>query len=66
MMASDKLKASGALVGLRGAFFVLDVDAPEDILMFFGYTMLQNFDVKVYPMMPMEKLGKVFAQQVRA
>ncbi len=61
MMASKKLKASGALVGMPGAFFVLDVDAPEDIMMFFGKTMLQNFDLKLYPSMPMEKLGEVFA-----
>ncbi|MGZ7162526.1 MAG: hypothetical protein ACXVI8_07740 [Halobacteriota archaeon] len=63
MMASGKLKASGALVGMRGAFFVLDADAPEDILMFLGNTMLQNFDVKVYPTMPVAKLGEIFAQQ---
>lgn len=45
MTASEKLKASGALVGMRGAFFALDVDAPEDIMTFFGKTMTQNFDL---------------------
>ena len=32
IMASGKIAASGTFAGMRGGFFLIDVEAPEDIL----------------------------------
>ncbi len=64
VMTSGKVKASGALIGRRGAFLIIDADAPEDIMRLFNPKMLQYFDMKVYPTMPLARLGEVFGIQV--
>jgi len=61
IMASGKVAASGTFAGMRGGFFLIDVDAPEDIFKTLGKVIVENFHVDIYPIMPFAKLGEVFA-----
>lgn len=61
IMASSKIATSGTFAGIRGGFFLIDVDAPEEIFMTLGKVIVENFHVDIYPIMPFAKLGEVFA-----
>jgi hypothetical protein len=61
IMASGKLATGGTFAGIRGGFFLINADAPEDIFKTLGKVITTNFHVDVYPVMSFDKLGEVFA-----
>ncbi len=60
LMASGKVTASGFLGGVRGAFFVIDIDAPEELYALFGPEVYSTCALDVYPIIPLEKGGELF------
>ncbi len=62
ILASDKVTASGSFAGMRAGFFLINADTPEDIYTTLGRVILENYRTEVYPIVPFDKLGEVFAQ----
>ena len=62
IMESDKVQDSGLLCGKRGAFFIVDVDAPEELVELFGPEAYTNFEVDVQPLAPLERIADLFQQ----
>ena len=62
LLGSDKVKESGLLCGKRGAFFIVDVDAPEELVELFGPEAYTNFEVDVQPLAPLERIADLFQQ----
>lgn len=60
VMESGKVHASGLLAGCRGGFFVIDIDAPEDLYELFGPEIYGNCAVEAHPVVPIEKAGELF------
>jgi hypothetical protein len=63
---SDKVQDSGLLCGKRGGFFIVDVDAPEELLELLGPEIYANFETDVQPVAPMERIGELFQQWAAA
>ena len=63
LLGSEKVKESGLLCGnKRGAFFIVDVDAPEELVELFGPEAYTNFEVDVQPVAPLERIADLFQQ----
>src|SRR5215207_7552119 len=62
LLGSDKVKESGLLCGKRGAFFIVDVDAPEELVELVGPEAYTNFEVDVQPLAPLERIADLFQQ----
>ncbi len=60
IMESAKVRESGILSGKRGGFFLLDVDAPEELFEILGPEIYGNCKMEVHPVTPMEKIGELF------
>lgn len=59
---SGKMKAGGLLAGQRGGFFILDVNAAEEVLELLGGEILDSCTVDSHLLMSFEKLGEYFAK----
>jgi hypothetical protein len=59
-MKSDKVRQAGILSGKRAGFFLVDIDAPEEIYELFGPEILANFELEVHPVTPLDKIGELF------
>ncbi len=62
IMESGKVQESGLLCGKRGIFFIVDVDAPEELIALFGPEIYANFETDVQPVAPLESIGELFQQ----
>ncbi len=62
VLASDKVQDSGLMCGKRGGFFIVDVDAPEELFELLGPEIYANFETDVQPLAPMERIGELFQQ----
>ena len=62
IMESDKVQDSGLLCGKRGGFFIVEVDAPAELLELLGPEIYANFKTDVQPVAPMERLGELFQE----
>ena len=62
VLQSEKVKDSGLLCGKRGGFFIVEVDAPEELVELFGPEIYANFETDVQPVAPMERIGELFQQ----
>ena len=62
VLQSEKVIDSGLLCGRRGGYFIVDVDAPEELLALLGPEIYANFETDVQPVAPMERLGDIFQQ----
>jgi hypothetical protein len=60
MMQSGKVREAGILSGTRGGFFLVDVDAPEELFELFGPEIYANFKLEVHPVTPLDKIGELF------
>ena len=60
LMQSEKVRQAGILSGQRAGFFLVDIDAPEEIYELFGPEILANFKLEVHPVTPLEKIGQLF------
>ena len=61
ILASENVEASGSFAGSRAGFFLINASAPEDIYKALSKVVIENFHTDVYPIMPFEKLGELFA-----
>ncbi len=66
IMESGKVRESGLLCGKRGIFFIVDVDAPEELVELFGPEIYANFETDVQPVAPLERIGELFEQWAAA
>ncbi len=66
IMESGKVIESGLLCGKRGGFFIVEVDAPEELLELLGPEIYANFETDVQPVAPLEKIGELFQQWAAA
>jgi hypothetical protein len=62
ILQSDKVQDSGLLCGKRGGFFIVDVDAPEDLYELLGPEIYANFETDIQPLAPLERIGELFEQ----
>jgi hypothetical protein len=62
VMESGKIKEAGFLAGKRGAFFLVDVDAAEELYAIFGPEVYSSFHVEASPVAPPEKVAALFQQ----
>ena len=60
LMQSEKVREAGLLSGKRAGFFLVDIDAPEEIYELFGPEILANFKLEVHPVTPLDKIGALF------
>ena len=60
MTQSGKVREAGILSGTRGGYFLVDVDAPEEPLELMGPEIYANFKLEVYPVTPLNTIGKLF------
>jgi hypothetical protein len=60
VMESGKVREAGLLSSKRGAFFLLDIDAPEELYELFGPEVYGSFAVDAQPVTSMEKAGELF------
>ena len=66
IMESEKVQDGGLLCGKRGAFFIVEVDAPEELLELLGPEIYANFKTDAQPVAPMERIGELFQQWAAA
>jgi hypothetical protein len=66
ILGSDKVQDSGLLCGKRGAFFIVEVDAPEELLEVLGPEIYANFETDAQPVAPMERIGELFQEWAAA
>jgi hypothetical protein len=62
MVEAGKIQETGFLTDRRGGFFLIDVDAAEEIYEIFGPETFGRFHVQVSPVAPPEKVGQIFQQ----
>jgi hypothetical protein len=62
ILESEKVQDSGLLCGKRGAFFIVEVDAPEELFELLGPEIYANFETDVQPLAPLERIGELFQQ----
>lgn len=59
-LASGKVLASGSFADARGGFFLVDVDAAEDLHELLGHVIIDNCHVETHPVAPFEKVFEMF------
>jgi hypothetical protein len=62
---SGKVKASGIFVGVRGGFFVLDVDSSDELSEMF-FPIVDYVRIETHPLISIEKLGELFEKDAAA
>ena len=62
---SGKVKASGIFVGVRGGFFVLDVDSSDELFEML-VPIIDYVRLETHPLTSMEKLGEFFEKDAGA
>jgi hypothetical protein len=65
VMRSGNVREAGFLADRRGAFFLLDVDAAEELYALFGPEVYGNFRVQATPVAPLEAMGTLFQEWAR-
>ena len=59
LMQSDKVREAGILSAKRAGFFLVDIDAPEEIYELFGPEIYANFKLVAHPVTPLDKIGEL-------
>ena len=60
VMQSGKVREAGIFSDTRGGFFLVDIDAPEELFELFGPEVYANFELEAHPVTSMEKIGELF------
>ena len=60
IMESGKVRESGLLSSKRAGFFVVDIDAPEELYELFGPEVYDTCRVDAQPVTSIEKAGEMF------
>ena len=62
IMESTKVREAGLLSSKRGGFFLVDIDAPEELYKLFGPEFYDTCRVDAQPVTPIEAAGEMFGQ----
>jgi len=62
VMESGKVRESGFLGDKRAAFFLIDIDAPEEFYGLFGPETYGTCKLEAHPIIPLEEGGRLFQQ----
>ena len=62
VMASGKVREAGFLTDRRGGFFLVDIDAAEELYALFGPEVYGHFRVQASPVAPLERGAELFQQ----
>ena len=62
VMESGKVREAGLFSGKRGGFFLVDIDAPEDLYKLFGPEFYDVGRIDAQPVTPIETAGEIFGQ----
>ena len=62
VMESGKVAEAGFLTDRRGGFFLVDIDAAEELYALLGPEVYGHFRVRASPVAPLEKGAALFAQ----
>jgi hypothetical protein len=62
LMESSKVREAGLLSSKRGGFFLVDIDAPEELYKLFGPEIYGSCAVDAQPVTPIETAGEIFQQ----
>lgn len=65
VMASGKVTEAGFLTDRRGAFFLIDIEAGEELYALFGPEVYGHFRVTVSPVAALERGAELFQQWAR-
>jgi hypothetical protein len=60
ILESGKVRESGLLSGKRAVFFVMDIDAPEELYEVIGPEIYSAAEVDAHPVTSIEKAGELF------
>ena len=62
VMESGKVREAGLLTGKRGGFFLVDIDAPEELYTLFGPEFYGSCAIDAHPVTAIETAGEIFQQ----
>ena len=62
VMESGKVREAGLLTGKRGGFFLVDIDAPEELYTLFGPEFYDTCRLDAQPVTSIETAGDMFGQ----
>ena len=62
VMESGKVREAGLFSSKRGGFFLVDIDAPEDLYKLFGPEFYDVGRIDAQPVTPIETAGEIFGQ----
>ena len=62
VMESGKVREAGLLTGKRGGFFLVDIDAPEELYTLFGPEFYDTSRIDAQPVTSIETAGVIFGQ----
>ena len=62
VMESGKVREAGLLTGKRGGFFLVDIDAPEELIELFGPEFYDTCRVDAQPVTSVETAGELIGQ----
>jgi hypothetical protein len=62
IMDSGKVREAGLLSSKRGGFFLVDIDAPEELYKLFGPEFYDTRRTDAQPVTPIETAGEIFGQ----
>lgn len=62
ILSSGKVINSGFIGGMRGAFFIVEIEAAEELYAVFGPEVYGNCELETYPIFALEKGAEFFQQ----
>jgi hypothetical protein len=62
VMESGKVREAGLLSGKRGGFFLVDIDAPEELYTLFCPEFYDTCRIDAQPVISVETAGEMFGQ----
>src|SRR5438067_7878220 len=66
VMGAANVKEAGFLADRRGAFLLVDLDAPEDLYALLGPEVYGIFRVQALPVAPLDKVAPLFEQWAKS
>ncbi len=63
IIASGKMVSSGFFAERREGYLILNVDSAEEVVELLGI-MIEYFQIKVHPVMPLEKVPELFSKSL--
>lgn len=62
---SGKMKHGGVLLGVRGGYFIFDIEKPSELLYLLGTAIFDNCHVESYPVVSYKELGEFLKEDLK-